>query len=155
MRLGTGLAKRFQVSKSSDSKKKATKKKATTKKVTTKKVTTKKAPTTKSTAKKATTAAKATKSTAKKVATTTEPVKAPKTEAVEAKATAQKRKAPAGKLRITQVRSGIGHQQKYRRTLRALGLKHHQDIVVVDDNPSMRGMLFRVRHLVKVAAEEA
>ena len=109
---------------------------------------------TKSTAKKATTAAKATKST-KKAAKTTKTVKVPETEAVEAKATPQERKAPAGKLRITQVRSGIGHQKKYRRTLRALGLKHHQDMVVVDDNPSMRGMLFRVRHLVKVAAEEA
>jgi large subunit ribosomal protein L30 len=136
------------VPKSSDSKKKATKKKATTKKVTKKKAMTK------STAKKATTVAKATKST-KKAAKTTKTVKVPETEAVEAKATLQERKAPAGKLRITQVRSGIGHQKKYRRTLRALGLKHHQDMVVVDDNPSMRGMLFRVRHLVKVAAEEA
>ncbi len=129
--------------KSSDSKKKATKKKATKKKATTK-----------STAKKATTATKAAKST-KKAAKTAKTAKAPKAEAVKAKAAPQKREPPAGKLRITQVRSGIGHQQKYRRTLRALGLKHHQDMVVVDDNPSMRGMLFRVRHLVKVAAEEA
>ncbi len=135
--------------KSSDSKKKATKKKATT----TKKATKKKA-TTKSTAKKATTAAKAAKST-KKATKTTKPAKAPATEAVEARAAPKKRKAPVGKLRVTQVRSGIGHRQKYRRTLRALGLKHHQDMVVVDDNRSMRGMLFRVRHLVKVAAEEA
>ena len=130
--------------KSSDSKKKATKKKATKKKATTK-----------STAKKTTTAAKATKSTKRKSAKTAKTDKAPKAEAVKAKAAPQKREPPAGKLRITQVRSGIGHQQKYRRTLRALGLKHHQDMVVVDDNPSMRGMLFRVRHLVKVAAEEA
>ena len=140
--------------KSSDSKKKTTKKKATKKKATTAKKATKKKATTKSTAKKATTAAKATKST-KKTTRTIKPAKAPATEAVEAKTAPKKRKAPAGKLRVTQVRSGIGHQQKYRRTLRALGLKHHQDMVVVDDNRSMRGMLFRVRHLVKVAAEEA
>jgi ribosomal protein L30 len=146
------------VTKSSESKKKSTKKKVTKEKVTKEKVAKKKVAkkkaTTKSTVKKATTAAKVTEST-KKAAKTTKTVKAPKTEAVEAKAVPQKRKAPAGKLRIIQIRSGIGHQQKYRRTLRALGLKHHQDIVVVDDNPSMRGMLFRVRHLVKVAAEEA
>ena len=151
--------------KSIDSKKKATKKKVTKKKATTKKATTKKATTKKATTKTVTkqkattkpTAKKAatTKSTAKKAAKTTKTAEAPKTEAVEAKAAPQKRQAQVGKLCITQVRSGIGHQQKYRRTLRALGLKHHQDMVVVDDNPSMRGMLFRVRHLVKVAAEEA
>ena len=68
---------------------------------------------------------------------------------------ASKKQAPVGKLRVTQVRSGIGHQQKYRRTLRALGLRHHQDKVVVSDNASVRGMLFKVRHLVTVATEEA
>ena len=56
---------------------------------------------------------------------------------------------------MRQVRSGIGHAQPYRRTLRALGLKHHQDETVVPDNPSTRGMIHKVRHLVSVTSEEA
>ena len=62
-----------------------------------------------------------------------------------------KAKAPgAGKLRVKQVRSGIGHPGKHRATLRSIGLKHHQDVVVVTDSPSLRGMLNQVRHLVEV-----
>ncbi|MEE8117496.1 MAG: 50S ribosomal protein L30 [Gemmatimonadales bacterium] len=59
----------------------------------------------------------------------------------------------ARRLRVKQVRSGIGHSGKLRRTLRALGLKYQRE-VVVGDNPSMRGMLHRVRHLVRVTPEE-
>ena len=36
-------------------------------------------------------------------------------------------------------------------TLEALGLKHHQDAVVKKDHPSLRGMLYQVRHLVEVS----
>ena len=59
---------------------------------------------------------------------------------------------PAGKgqLRIEQVRSGIGRPGPERRTLEALGLKHHQAVVVKTDHPSLRGMLYHVRHLIKV-----
>jgi len=57
-------------------------------------------------------------------------------------------------LRVRQVRSGIGHPQTMRRTLRALGLRHHQDDVVVRDTPSVRGMLIKVRHLVEVTPVE-
>lgn len=53
-------------------------------------------------------------------------------------------------LIIRQVKSGIGAQRKQRDTLRALGLKHHQDHVVQPDNPAIRGMLYRVRHLIEV-----
>jgi len=63
--------------------------------------------------------------------------------------------ASGGKLRVKQVKSGIGHAETYRRTLRALGIRHHQDEVVVPDNPSVRGMVFKVRHLVQVTSEEA
>ncbi len=59
-----------------------------------------------------------------------------------------------GRLRVKQVRSGIGRPAVHRRTLRALGLKHHQDIVEVTDNPAIRGMLFQVRHLVEVTPVE-
>ena len=55
-----------------------------------------------------------------------------------------------GKLRIRQVRSGIGHPQVQKATLEALGLKHHQDEVVQQDSPSLRGQIKRVRHLLEV-----
>jgi large subunit ribosomal protein L30 len=62
---------------------------------------------------------------------------------------------PAGKgsLRIKQVRSGSGHSGRLKRTLAALGLKHHQDEVVHADHPALRGMLQQVRHLVVVTAD--
>lgn len=41
-----------------------------------------------------------------------------------------------------------------RRTLRALGLKHHQDEVIKNDDPSVRGMVRKVGHLVEVEAVE-
>jgi large subunit ribosomal protein L30 len=55
-----------------------------------------------------------------------------------------------GKVRITQVRSGIGHDKRMNATLEALGLRHHQDSVEHQDSPALRGMIKRVRHLVDV-----
>jgi large subunit ribosomal protein L30 len=79
--------------------------------------------------------------------------KATKPRAVRAK----KSRGAAGqrgqRLRVKQVKSGIGHAETYRRTLAALGLRHHQAEVVVTDTPSMRGMLHKVRHLVQVSEE--
>jgi large subunit ribosomal protein L30 len=62
--------------------------------------------------------------------------------------------AGQGNLRIEQVRSGIGHSWRMKQTLEAIGLKHHQDVVIKPDSPSLRGMLRRVRHLVTVTPEE-
>ena len=62
--------------------------------------------------------------------------------------------AGEGKLRIKQVRSGIGHSWRMRRTLEALGLKHHQDEVIKQDSPSLRGQLKQVRHLIEVTPVE-
>jgi len=59
-----------------------------------------------------------------------------------------------GRLRIEQVRSGIGHTHRMRRTLEALGLRHHQAVVIHQDSPSLRGMLKQVRHLVQVTPVE-
>lgn len=59
-----------------------------------------------------------------------------------------------GGLRVKQIRSGIGHADTMRRTLASLGLFRHQQTVVVPDNPSVRGMLFKVRHLVEVSPVE-
>ncbi|CAA9327587.1 MAG: hypothetical protein AVDCRST_MAG68-2240 [uncultured Gemmatimonadetes bacterium] len=55
------------------------------------------------------------------------------------------------KLLITQVKSGVGAPSKHRATLQALGLKHQRS-VVQDDNSAIRGMIFQVRHLVRVEA---
>lgn len=63
--------------------------------------------------------------------------------------TKKKAAAPAVQLRVTQVRSGIGRPGLHRRTLAALGLKH-QRTVVHEDNAAIRGMLYQVRHLVRV-----
>mgnify|MGYP002780367213 FL=1 len=59
-----------------------------------------------------------------------------------------------GKLRITQVKSGIGQTWRQRLTLESLGLKHHQDEVIHQDSPSLRGQLKAVRHLVQVTPVE-
>ena len=59
-----------------------------------------------------------------------------------------------GKLRIKQVRSGIGHSWKMRLTLESLGLKHHQDEVVHQDSESLRGQIKHVRHLLEVTPVE-
>ena len=53
----------------------------------------------------------------------------------------------AAQLKIKQVKSGLGAKRKQRDTLRALGLKHHQDQVVQVDNPAIRGMIHAVQHL--------
>ena len=62
--------------------------------------------------------------------------------------------ATLGQLKITQVRSAIGHPHPVRRTLEAIGLKHHQQTVIKADTPSLRGQLKQVRHLVEVTPVE-
>lgn len=56
----------------------------------------------------------------------------------------------AGKLRITQIKSGIGFPADQKRTIRALGLKRMNHTVEQDDTAVIRGMVFKVKHLVKV-----
>jgi large subunit ribosomal protein L30 len=54
------------------------------------------------------------------------------------------------KLRITQVKSPIGENQRNRGTLRALGLRKIGQTVEHDENPVLAGMLRKVRHLVRI-----
>ncbi|MFH1662415.1 MAG: 50S ribosomal protein L30 [Chloroflexota bacterium] len=54
------------------------------------------------------------------------------------------------KLRITQVKSGIGYANDQKKTLKALGLKRLNHSVYQEDSLSVRGMIIKVRHLVKV-----
>ncbi len=58
------------------------------------------------------------------------------------------------KIAIKQVRSGIGRPTKHRRTLEALGIKRHQQTVIHNDTPAIRGMIDQVAHLVEVMEVE-
>ncbi|HEV3476004.1 MAG TPA: 50S ribosomal protein L30 [Rubrobacteraceae bacterium] len=53
-------------------------------------------------------------------------------------------------LKVTQVKSVIGSMQGHKRTVRALGLKRIRDSRMHEDTPQIRGMLHKVRHLVRV-----
>ena len=54
------------------------------------------------------------------------------------------------KVRITQVRSGIGRKEGHRRTSRALGIKRHQQSVVHEVTPAIEGMLKKVSFMIEV-----
>ncbi len=54
------------------------------------------------------------------------------------------------KLRITQVRSGIGQSRRHNGTLRALGLGKIGRTAEHSETPELAGMLRKVRHLVEV-----
>ena len=56
----------------------------------------------------------------------------------------------ANKLKITLVKSPIGAVPKNRKTVEALGLRKVNKSVEMPDNEAIRGMIQRVRHLVKV-----
>ena len=58
------------------------------------------------------------------------------------------------RLKVTQVKSGIGGKQNQRDTLRSLGLKRINDTVVKEDRPEIRGMVATVTHLVTVEEVE-
>jgi large subunit ribosomal protein L30 len=55
-------------------------------------------------------------------------------------------------VKIRQVRSGIGHEARMRRTLEAMGLRNHQAVVERAMTPGLRGQIKHVRHLVEVTA---
>jgi large subunit ribosomal protein L30 len=56
----------------------------------------------------------------------------------------------SGKLKITQISSPIGRKPGQRDTLRGLGLDKMNRSNEVDDTPSIRGMLRKVNHLVRI-----
>jgi large subunit ribosomal protein L30 len=53
-------------------------------------------------------------------------------------------------LKITQYRSAIGLKKDQGATVRALGIHRLHETVEQEDNPVIRGMIFKVKHLVKV-----
>ena len=61
----------------------------------------------------------------------------------------------ARKLKVTQVGSTIGRPQDQRATIKGLGLGKMHRTVIVEDTPSMRGMIKKVMHLVRVEEIDA
>ena len=61
-----------------------------------------------------------------------------------------KRNERAERIRVTLVRSPIGYDKRQGLVVRGLGLRRIGHSVDVVDNPSVRGMIQKVRHLVKV-----
>ena len=56
----------------------------------------------------------------------------------------------AGKLKITQIRSAIGYVKKQKQIVRALGITKLYQSVEHTDTPQIRGMIEKVKHLIKV-----
>jgi large subunit ribosomal protein L30 len=59
----------------------------------------------------------------------------------------------ARRIRIRQTKSAIGEPARIRATLRALGLKGHQQSAEQQDTPALRGMIRKVHHLVTIEEE--
>jgi large subunit ribosomal protein L30 len=57
---------------------------------------------------------------------------------------------PEGRIRITLVRSLIGYPKPQHEVARGLGLRKPHDAVVRPDTPTIRGMIRKIPHLVKV-----
>ena len=58
------------------------------------------------------------------------------------------------KLKVTQIRSVIDRPKDQKDTVRRLGLLRIRHAVVKEDRPDIRGMLAKVRHLVRVEEVE-
>ena len=58
------------------------------------------------------------------------------------------------KVRVTQKRSVIGRQEGHRRTIRALGIKRHQQSVVHELTPAIEGMIKKISYMVEVEEVE-
>jgi len=54
------------------------------------------------------------------------------------------------KLKITLMKSDINFEKSQKATVKALGLKKPHHTVIKEDNASIRGMIFKVKHLLKV-----
>jgi large subunit ribosomal protein L30 len=54
------------------------------------------------------------------------------------------------RVRVKQVKSEIGYNRRHRATLRGLGLRRINHVVELEDSPSVRGMIYKVRHIVVV-----
>jgi large subunit ribosomal protein L30 len=60
---------------------------------------------------------------------------------------------PTREISIKLVKSGIGFPQKQKRVIKGLGFSRVNQVVTRPDTPQIRGMVLKVRHLVKVIGE--
>lgn len=67
---------------------------------------------------------------------------------------AKKNETTAKKIKVTLVKSTIGCLDKQKKTVQALGLKKIRSSAIHNDNAAIRGMIFVVKHLVKVETVE-
>ena len=61
-----------------------------------------------------------------------------------------KKKSDVKRIKVTQIRSGIGFDRRQTLALHGLGLRRIRHTVEVVDTPSTRGLILKVRHLVEV-----
>ena len=59
------------------------------------------------------------------------------------------------RLRVVWTKSGIGYDKIQKRTLKALGLHRLNQKVIHDDSASVRGMIDKVKHLVRVEVTDS
>lgn len=64
------------------------------------------------------------------------------------------RQSEPATLRITWTRSAIGSPERIKQTIRALGFRRLYETIERPNNPTMRGMVDRVGHLVEVEEVE-
>ncbi|MGH9889397.1 MAG: 50S ribosomal protein L30 [bacterium] len=65
----------------------------------------------------------------------------------------KKTKPAAGRITVRQTRSAIGYAPDQHQTLRGLGLGKPNAVRELEDTPSVRGMIKKVTHLVRVEGE--
>jgi len=53
-------------------------------------------------------------------------------------------------IRARQIKSGIGYAEDQKATLRGLGFRRMNQVVELEDTPAIRGMVNKVRHLVRI-----
>jgi large subunit ribosomal protein L30 len=62
-------------------------------------------------------------------------------------------KSETKQLKIKLIKSGTGFPESQKRVIKGLGFKRLNEIVSRPDSPQIRGMIFKVRHLVEVVHE--
>ncbi|MDQ6993225.1 MAG: 50S ribosomal protein L30 [Mariprofundus sp.] len=57
-------------------------------------------------------------------------------------------------IHVRQIKSGIGYAKDQKATLVGLGLRRMHQVVELEDTPSVRGMVNKIRHLVRIESGE-
>jgi len=62
-------------------------------------------------------------------------------------------KTQNGQIQIKLVRSGIGFSVKQKRVIQGLGFRRLNQVLTRPDTPEIRGMVFKIRHLVEIVGQ--